>query len=80
MAVPLFRQVANVLRAEGYLFTVFTPGGSVRLMSDRAPRTTSSSSLDTTGEQPTCIGRVSRARAAGSIESERPIAERPSAS
>ena len=29
IAVPLFRQVANALKAEGYSFTVFTPGGSV---------------------------------------------------
>ena len=35
IAVPLFRQVANSLRADGYLFNVFTPSGSVRLMSDR---------------------------------------------
>ena len=34
-AIPLFRQVANALRADGYLFSVFTPSGSVRLMSDR---------------------------------------------
>ena len=37
-AVPLFRQVANILRSDGYLFTVFTPSGSVRLMSDRSGR------------------------------------------
>src|SRR5687768_15676999 len=36
IAVPVFKQVANVLRVEGYMFTVFTPGGSVRLMSDRS--------------------------------------------
>jgi hypothetical protein len=35
-AIPVLRQIANVLRSEGYPFTVFTPGGSVRLMSDRA--------------------------------------------
>src|SRR5690349_13862839 len=34
-AIPLFRQVANALRADSYLFSVFTPSGSVRLMSDR---------------------------------------------
>ena len=34
-AIPIFRQVANILRAEGFLFTVFTPAGGVRLMSDR---------------------------------------------
>ena len=36
VAVPLFRQVANALKADDYAFTVFTPTGSVRLMSDRA--------------------------------------------
>ena len=35
VAVPLFRQVANALKSDGYAFTVFTPSGSVRLMSDR---------------------------------------------
>src|SRR5262249_11298764 len=30
-AVPLVRQLANVLKAHAYQFTVFTPGGSVRL-------------------------------------------------
>ena len=35
VAVPLVRQIANVLKADGYHFTVFTPSGSVRLMSDR---------------------------------------------
>ena len=36
LAIPLFRQLANVLRAEGHLFNVFTPGGSVRLSLDRS--------------------------------------------
>ena len=36
IAMPLFRQIANVLRAEGYPFTVSRRGGSVRLVSDRS--------------------------------------------
>ena len=36
IAVPLFKQIANVLKIEGYPFTVFTPSGGVRLMSDRS--------------------------------------------
>jgi len=36
VAVPLFRQAANVLRAEGYFFSLFTPGGSVRRRLHRA--------------------------------------------
>ena len=29
-ATPLFRQIGNILRAEGHLFTKSTPGSSVR--------------------------------------------------
>lgn len=35
-AVPLFRQFANVLRAEGLLFRVLTPAGLVRLEAVRS--------------------------------------------
>ena len=38
IAVPLFRQVADALKASSYPFTVFTPCGAVRLMSDRKTR------------------------------------------
>ncbi len=76
VATPLFRQVANVLRAEGYQFTVFTPGGSVRLMSDRAAEDYLELTLDTAGDQPRVMGHTSRARGRRVMESERPIAER----
>ena len=33
-AVPIVRQVVSVLRAEGYLFTIFTPAGSVPYVVD----------------------------------------------
>ena len=36
LAVPLVRQVANVLKVQGYLFGVFTPSGSVRLASEKS--------------------------------------------
>ena len=36
IATPLFRQIGNILRAEGHPFTVSTPGSSVRLVSDRS--------------------------------------------
>jgi hypothetical protein len=76
VAIPLFRQLANVLRTEGYQFTVFTPGGSVRLMSDRAAEDYVELTLDTGGEQPRVVGHTSRARGRRVMESERPIAER----
>ena len=73
VAVPLFRQAANVLRAEGYVFTVFTPGGSVRLMSDRAAEDYIELVLDTTDDPPRVMGRASRGRGRRVLESERPI-------
>jgi len=79
IAVPLFRQVANVLRAEGYVFNVFTPGGSVRLMSDRAAEDYIELSLDTTGDAPRVMGHTSRGRGRRVMESERPVAARPPA-
>jgi hypothetical protein len=77
LAVPLFRQVANALKAEGYSFTVFTPGGSVRLMSDKTTEDYIELSLDTSGAQPLVVGRSSRARGRRVVESERPVGEGP---
>jgi hypothetical protein len=75
IAVPLFRQVANILRADGYLFNVFTPSDSVRLMSDRATEDFIELSLDTTGDRPQVIGHASRSRGRRVLESERAIGE-----
>lgn len=75
-AIPLFRQVANVLRAAGYQYSVFTPGGSVRLMSDRAAEDFIELSLDTTGDEPAVMGHVSRARGRRIVESEQAIGAR----
>jgi len=74
VATPLFRQVASVLKAHGYPFTVFTPGGSVRLMSDKHAEDFIELSLDTSGDQPAVIGHSSRSRGNRIIETERPIA------
>jgi hypothetical protein len=73
IAVPVFRQVANVLRAEGYLFNIFTPGGSVRLMSDRSAEDYLELFLDTTEDPPRVTGRASHSRGRRVLESERPI-------
>jgi hypothetical protein len=72
-AIPVFKQVSNVLRAEGFTFTVFTPGGtagSVRLMSDRSAEDYIELSLDTSGEEPMVSGRTGRSRGRRVIESE----------
>jgi len=60
LAAPLFRQAASVLRAEGYSFNVFTPGGSVRLMSDKSADDFIELVLDSTGASPLVVGRTSR--------------------
>ena len=75
IAVPLFRQVANILRSDGYLFNVFTPSGSVRLMSDRAAEDFIELSLDTTGDRPQVVGHASRSRGRRVLESERAIGD-----
>jgi hypothetical protein len=73
IAIPLFKQVANILRAEGYQFNVFTPGGSVRLMSDRAAEDYAELTLDTTGDIPKVIGHTSRSRGRRVVETEEPL-------
>src|SRR5438477_321792 len=74
LAVPLFRQVGNVLRAEGYQFSVITPGSSVRLASDRSGESYIELSLDASGAGPVVLGHASRRRGSRVVESERPIA------
>ncbi len=75
IAVPLFKQVANALRPDGYLFNVFTPSGSVRLMSDRSAEDYIELSFDPGGEVPQVIGHTSRNRGRRVMESERPLGE-----
>jgi hypothetical protein len=73
LAVPLVRQVVNVLKAQGYLFGVFTPSGSVRLASEKSADDYIEISLDTSGDQPVVLGHSRRARGGHIVESERPI-------
>lgn len=77
VAIPLFRQIASVLKASGYSFGVFTPGGSVRLMSERNSEDYIEIALDTTGDRPEVIAHVSRTRGRRVIESEKPVSDQP---
>jgi hypothetical protein len=70
IAVPLFKQVANVLRAENYAFDVFTPGGSVRLISGRGNDNYIEVALDTKGAAPKLLGRVSHDRGGDVTQTE----------
>ena len=76
-AVPLVRQVANALKAGGYPFGVFTPGGSVRLMSEKRSEDYIELTLETEGDEPRVVGHRRRARGRRIIESERPIGNGP---
>jgi hypothetical protein len=72
-AVPLFRQVGNALRAEGYPFSVSTPAGSVRLASDRSADDYIEVLLDASGHEPVVTGTSRRTRGHQVIESQRRI-------
>src|SRR3954463_15893151 len=73
IATPTTKMVANVLKVEGYLFTVSTPSGAVRLASDRGRDDYIELSLDSSGDVPTVVGHVRRTRGSRTIDEERPI-------
>lgn len=73
IAVPVTKQLANALKVEGYAFTVFTPGGGLRLASDRGRDDYVEFALDTNGPQPQVVGRISRTRGSRTITDERPV-------
>lgn len=70
IAVPLVRQIANVLRSDGYLFSVSTPSGSVRLLSDRNAEDFIELSFDGAADPPRVVARVSHSRGRRGIDAE----------
>ncbi len=72
-AVPVFQQAAGALKAEGYPFTVNTPAGSVRLVSDRSSHDFLDLRLDTTGARPQVLVRVERLKGRETTSEERPL-------
>jgi hypothetical protein len=74
-AVPLMRQAAQVLNANGEAFSVNTPAGSVRMVSDKSPQTFIEFELDTAGTRTAVIGRTSYVRGRrGAVVEEHAIA------
>jgi hypothetical protein len=73
VATPLARQIANTLQAEGYAFTVSTPGRGLRLALDRGRDDFIELALETDGDAPTVIGRIRRTRGSRTLEEERPV-------
>jgi hypothetical protein len=75
IAGPLLKQAQAVLKAEQQLFTVHTPAGSARLVSDSSPQTFVEFVLDVSPRVPQVLGRVSLTRGRQSVVvEERPIA------
>lgn len=73
VATPVTRQLANALKAEGYSFAVFTPGGGLRLASDTARDDFIEIALDHSGEKPEVVARISHSRGSRTLDEERPL-------
>ena len=73
VAVPVARMLASALKAEGYPFTVATPGGGLRLTSDKARDDYIDIALDTPADPPEVVARISHTRGSRTIAEERPM-------
>jgi hypothetical protein len=76
VAIPAFRQVATVLRAEGIPFEVQTPSGGVRLASDRNRDDGITLELDATQDPPQVMLSSTRTWGSRVIQNERAVKER----
>jgi len=74
VAFPTLSAVAQSLSAEGYPYKVTTPGGAVRMTSDRSRRTYVEIRLDTTGAAPQVVAEMGRERGSHVFTDERPVA------
>jgi hypothetical protein len=78
VAIPAFRQLATVLRAEGIPFEVQTPSGGVRLVYDRNRDDAVALELDSTQDPPQVMLISTRAWGNRSTRSEHAVKERTS--
>jgi hypothetical protein len=72
-AVPVFRQVASALKAEGHVFQVLTPAGTVRLVSEREQDDFLEIVFELSGKKPVVLGRTSYARGSRLVTAEEPV-------
>jgi hypothetical protein len=73
VAAPIFRQFAQALVAEGYPFSVNSPAGQLRLVSERSRTDYIEMELDPLLDPPQAIGRTSRTHGTRTVTSERPV-------
>jgi hypothetical protein len=75
VAGPLFKQAATVLRGEGHDYTLHTPAGSVRLVSDRSADQFIEVELHVDEGKAVVLGRTSMQRGGrDAVIEERPLA------
>ncbi|HYU77732.1 MAG TPA: hypothetical protein VEK56_02025 [Vicinamibacterales bacterium] len=74
-AIPAFRAMANVLRAEGLPFEVMTPAGGVRLVSDKNRDDVIELELDTGLDPPQPLVITVQARGSRILRTERLVKE-----
>jgi hypothetical protein len=73
VAIPVARMVSSAARAEGYPFSVATPGGGLRLISDKGRDDYIEIALDTSADPPEVLGRIRYARGSRTVSEERPV-------
>lgn len=73
VAVPVLTLVSQVLTAEGYPYRVTTPGGGVRMTSERSARTHLDLRLDTSTPDPVVTCELSRERGHRVLVDDRPL-------
>lgn len=73
VATPLFRQFAQALTAEGYPFSVNSPAGKLRLVSERSRNDYIEIELDPFLDPPQAIGRANRTHGTRTVTSEKPV-------
>ena len=72
-ALPVFRQVAAALKAEGHVFQVVSPAGTIRLVSDRDKDDYLELFLDGGRPTPAVMGRASRVRGTELTAADQPV-------
>jgi len=73
VATPTVSAIAQSLSAEGYAYRVTTPGGAVRMASERSSRTYLEIRLDASGREPQLVAQVGRERGSRVLEDEHPV-------
>src|SRR3989442_6292707 len=73
VATPVARMLVTALKAEGYGFTVNTPGGGLRLVPDRGRDDFIDLALATTVDPPAVMARISYERWSRTMTNERAI-------